>query len=105
MAEQPEVSSRLRYGDCSGCCYILEDDNPTDGDRRRSCGAELQPGSSYCAGHHALCHVAGGTAAEARRLREVEALARAVGGRRGNGGPEPSQRFLRKLEHAVRTFV
>lgn len=85
--------------DRSGCCYIIEDDNP-----RQSCGAGLRPRSSYCPTHHALCYIAEGTTAEAKRLREVEALATVVGGRRGDNASAPSLRFLRKLEQAVRPF-
>ncbi|MGH7044958.1 MAG: hypothetical protein ACREE2_01040 [Stellaceae bacterium] len=85
--------------DQSGCGFIFD-----DGGSRRCCGAERRPGSPYCPEHHALCHVAGGSMAETRRLREVEALATAVGGRRGNNGTAPSQRFLNRLRHAVREF-
>jgi hypothetical protein len=86
---------RDRYG----CCYLID-----DGDPRRSCGAVRQPGSSYCSLHHALCYLAGGTVAEAKRLREVEALASAVGGRRSDNATAPSRHFLIKLEQAVRLF-
>ena len=41
---------------------------------------------------------------ENRRLREVEALANAVGGRRSRDDAEPSRRFLRRLENAMRSF-
>lgn len=58
-----------------GCAYILD-----DGDSCRFCGGVPRRGSSYCPQHHALCHVASGTAEESRRLREVEELARVVGG-------------------------
>jgi len=85
--------------DQSGCGFILDDGGP-----RRCCGAECRPGSAYCPEHHALCHVAGGSTAETRRLREVEALATAVGGRRGSNGMAPSRRFLSKLEHTIREF-
>lgn len=96
---QPQLSSSRHRDDRSGCCYILDGDG-----RRRFCGSERRLGSSYCPEHHALCHLAGGTRAEARRLREVEALASAVGGRRGSSGPEPPRNFLRKLEQAIRAF-
>lgn len=95
----PQLSIYPHADDRSGCCYILDGD-----DRRGSCGAERRAGSSYCPEHHALCHLAGGTTAEAKRLREVEALATAVGGRRGSDGAEPPRRFLRKLEQAIRAF-
>jgi hypothetical protein len=38
------------------------------------------------------------------RLREVEALANAVGGRRARDAGEPPGRFLRRLERAARDF-
>lgn len=95
----PQLSSSPYPDDRSGCRYIL------DGDARpRCCGVGRRPGSSYCPEHHALCHLAGGTVAEAKRLREVEALATAVGGRRGSDGAGPPRRFLRKLEQAIRAF-
>jgi hypothetical protein len=83
----------------SGCAFMLDDSQG-----RRSCGEALRRGSSYCQQHHTLCHVACGTAAEAQRLREVEALARAVGGRRGPGSAGPSRRFINRLEQVVRVF-
>ena len=95
----PQLSFSPHADDHPGCCYILDGDN-----RRRFCGAARQLGSSYCPEHHALCHLACGTRAEAKRLREVEVLARAVGGRRGRDGAKPSRRFLRKLEQAIRAF-
>jgi hypothetical protein len=83
-----------------GCAYIVDDD-----EGRRFCGEALRPDSSYCRQHHALCHVACGTTEEVRRLREVEALARVVGGRRASEASGPSRRFLRRLEQAVQTFL
>jgi hypothetical protein len=83
-----------------GCAYILD-----DGDSCRVCGGMLRRGSSYCPQHHALCHVASGTAEEVRRLREVEELARVVGGRRGAEGVGPSRRFLKRLERAVQSSL
>ncbi|HUC72711.1 MAG TPA: hypothetical protein VMS01_16090 [Stellaceae bacterium] len=84
----------------SACAYILGE----NGDRR-SCGAARRLGSPYCPDHHALCHVSCGTAEEIKRLREVEALANAVGGRRTRNGGGPSRRFLSRLEHTVRGFL
>ena len=63
-----------------GCAFILD-----DGGR---CGGGRKQNSSYCDHHHALCHIAEGSVRERRRLRETEALANAVGGRRG----KPSHR-------------
>jgi hypothetical protein len=54
------------------CRYILNGNRP--------CGATRKWGSaSYCAQHHALCYLTPEQAKE--REREIEALARAVGGR------------------------
>ena len=81
-----------------GCAFIVE-----DSDSRRMCGVSRRPGSSYCAEHHALCHLAYGSAAEADRLREVEAIASAVAGRRSRNRHGPSSQFLRRLERTVLT--
>ena len=83
-----------------GCAYILD-----DGDSCRFCDGVPRRGSPYCPQHHALCHIASGTAEEARRLREVEDLARVVGGRRGAEGVGPSRRFLKRLERAVQSSL
>jgi hypothetical protein len=93
LSRSPAVEDR------SGCAYIL--------DQREGCsfcGRVLRRGSSYCAQHHALCHVAFGTNEEARRLREVEELARVVGGRRAAEGVGPSPQFLKRLERVLRPF-
>jgi len=80
-----------------GCAFILDGD-----DGRRICGAARWSVSSYCPPHHVLCHVSYGSAAEADRMHEVEALAKVVGGRRSRDGVEPSRGFLRRLEQAAR---
>jgi len=80
-----------------GCAFILE------GSGR--CGAARQRGSSYCAPHHALCHIPGGSRRERRRLGEAEALAAAIGGKAGRAATRPSERFLRRLERAARGFL
>ena len=85
-----------------GCAFILA---AAAGGPAVACGAPCQSGSSYCAPHHALCHISGGSVAEARRLREIEALARAIGGRRGEAGRRPPERFLRRLERRVQVFA
>ncbi len=92
--------------DDPGCAYILG-----EGNGRRICGAPRQaisPSrnglSPYCWEHHALCHVAYGSEAEADRLREVEAIAKVVGGRRDRNTIGPSRRFLKRLEWAARGF-
>jgi hypothetical protein len=87
-----------------GCAYILDERGSSRICGGPRCGAPRRPVSAYCPHHHALCHVATGSRAETDRLREVEALARVVGGRRGRDDDRPSRRFLRRLEHAVRDF-
>jgi hypothetical protein len=82
-----------------GCAYLLESEEIV-----LRCGLPRQPRSSYCSKHHALCHIACGTSAEADRLREVETLAWAVGGRQGWHGSKPSRPFLERLQYAVRDF-
>lgn len=85
--------------DESGCAYLLD-----KRDGRRICGAPRKAASPYCPEHHALCHVAYGSEAEADRLREVEAIAKAVGGRRGPETVGPSRRFLKRMEQAAHGF-
>jgi CCCH zinc finger in TRM13 protein len=81
-----------------GCAFIVE-----ESDSRRICGVSRRPGSSYCPEHHLQCHLAYGSAAEADRLREVEAIASAVAGRRSRNRSGPSSQFLRRLERTVTT--
>src|SRR5271165_2680239 len=95
-----DLSILLRCQPCDGersCAYLLGEN-----EKRRICGMPRRRGSSYCAHHHALCHVPSGTSQEVRRLREVEALANAVGGGRGSDGGAPSRHFLKRLEHVLR---
>ena len=80
--------------DESGCSYLL--------DARGICGAPRKAASPYCTAHHSLCHAAYGSEAEADRLREVEAIAKVVGGRRSRDSAGPSRRFLRRIEQAAR---
>jgi hypothetical protein len=91
----------------SGCAYLLD-----ECDGRRICGAprkavspSRKEASPYCPEHHALCHAAYGSEAEADRLREVEAIAKVVGGRRSREIAGPSRRFLKRLEDAARVSL
>jgi hypothetical protein len=81
----------------AGCGYVID-----DAGGRRICGVPRGRSSSYCPYHHSLCYIVTGTKAETKRLREMEALASAVGGRRAQQAPGPSRRFLERLEHALR---
>jgi hypothetical protein len=84
-----------------GCVFVLDDDNPG---RAASgvCGAPRQPGSAYCPQHHARCHLADGTVAARLWQCESDALAAAVGGKRGEVARQPSPHSLRRLERAAR---
>jgi hypothetical protein len=84
--------------DDSRCAYIVGGiDSAPD-----FCGAVCQPDSPYCPKHHARCHLPEGSAAERQRLREIEALAAAVGGKRGRAARRPPLRLLRRLDRVVR---
>jgi hypothetical protein len=83
-----------------GCRYALD-----RGDRDSHCGAPRQSGSAYCPEHHTLCHVAAGSRKEQRRLREMEALANVVGGRRGQEAGQPPNRLFRRLLRVERRFL
>lgn len=90
----------LAGNDCDedlGCAYVLDDP-----EGRRRCGGPLRKSSPYCAHHHSLCYIRCGSIAETTRLREVEVLASAVGGRRARQAAAPSRRFLARLEQAIR---
>jgi len=82
-----------------GCSFVLDEPGGP-----RACGARRRQASSYCPQHHAVCYVVSGSDAEVKRLQEVEALASAVGGRRGRRQSAPSREFLRRLEQATRDF-
>lgn len=85
-----------------GCAFVLDG---ADGDAVRVlCGAPLQPGSPYCQPHHALCHLPAGSVAERRQLREIAALAKAVGGKRGRAATAPPAVWLRRLKRIERAF-
>jgi len=92
--------------DDPGCAYILDECSGRRicGAPRKAVSASRKAASPYCPEHHALCHAAYGSEAEADRLREVEAIAKVVGGRRSRYAMGPSRRFLKRLERAARGF-
>lgn len=85
-----------------GCAFILDDSERQRGGPRVVCGRPRRQASPYCTDHHALCHIAEGSGDERRQLKATEALAAAVGGRRGKPGRIPPDRLLRRLEKLAR---
>ena len=92
--------------DDPGCAYILDEcgGRRNCGAPRKAVSASQKAASPYCPEHHLLCHVAYGSEAEADHLREVEAIAKVVGGRRSRYSVRPSGQFLKRLEQAARGF-
>src|SRR5688572_29975507 len=87
-----------------GCAFPL--DGPDwEKPAARFCGAPRRPGSAYCAPHDASCHLAAGSAAELRRLRVIEALADAAGGRLGRIAREPPPEVLRRIERLAQASL
>jgi hypothetical protein len=84
-----------------GCVFVLDGADAVP-PRSGFCDAPRQPGSSYCARHHARCHLPSGSAAERRQLCEIEALARVVGGKQGREASQPPDRLLRRLDRVAR---
>jgi hypothetical protein len=89
--------TELDRSDGRGCAFVI-DGAEADPVRTRFCAAPRQPGSAYCPSHHARCRLPGGSAAEKQQLREIEALASAVGGKQGRASRQPSPRLLRRLD-------
>jgi hypothetical protein len=75
-----------------GCLYL--------GNLSLPCGCAQQLGSSYCAVHHALCHVVPGSRAELACIAEIEIAAAFVGGRLSRFSPVggPPGQFMRALD-------
>jgi hypothetical protein len=84
-----------------GCAFIVSEPNSA---AAGSCGAPRQADSAYCPGHHARCHLPAGSLAELRQLREIEAMAEAVGGRLGREARSPPEPLLRRLIRLERRF-
>lgn len=84
-----------------GCAFVLDGTGCRPG-TVRFCDAPSQPGSAYCPPHHAWCHLPNGSTAERRQLCEIEALAEAVGGKRGRAARHPPERLLRRLDRVAR---
>jgi hypothetical protein len=86
----------------ASCAFVLDSADGQAG--RVLCGASLQPGSAYCQPHHAICHLPAGSLAERRQLREIAALAKAVGGKQGRAASAPPPILLRRLKRIERAF-
>jgi hypothetical protein len=88
--------------DLSGCAFILDGTGPS---RAHRCSAPVHAGSAYCPTHHALCHLPAGSAAERRQLREIAALAKAVGGKQGRAAATPPPLLLGRLKRIEQAFT
>src|SRR3954447_20185977 len=64
--------------------------------------APRRAGSAYCPIHHALCYLLPESLAERRKLKEIEALAGAVGGKSGRPARRPPPRFLDRMDRVSR---
>jgi hypothetical protein len=89
--------------DGGGCAFIIDGTDLNSG-RVDFCAAAPEAGSAYCRQHHALCHLPRRSAGERRQLREIDALAEAVGGRQGRAGRHPPPRLLRRLDRVARAI-
>src|SRR4051812_29192185 len=87
-----------------GCAFVLEEDICTKAGRG-FCAAPRRPGSAYCPAHHAMCHLSSDSLAEKRKLKEIEALAEAVGGKSGRPARRPPPRFLQRMNRVSRAAL
>jgi hypothetical protein len=84
-----------------GCAFVLDiESRATAG--QICCATPRRPGSAYCHTHHALCYLPSESLAERRKLKEIEALAEAVGGRSGRPARRPSPSFLQRMNRVSR---
>jgi hypothetical protein len=98
---QPE---HLQPGPEGACAFVLDRDTGSAAGQSR-CGAPRRLGSVYCHEHHALCYLPSRSLAEQRKLREIDALAEAVGGRSGRPARQPPPRFMRRMNQISRTAL
>jgi hypothetical protein len=75
----------------SGCRYLVDD-------QCHQCGAKRQRGSSYCPEHHALCYLPVMSAAERRRLKQIDKIGAAVGGRLAAGAIQQLMLKVARIE-------
>jgi hypothetical protein len=83
------------------CAFVLDGDT-TGIARQTCCAAPRRAGSAYCHAHHALCYLPSESPAERRKLKEIEALAAAVGGKNGRPARRPPPRFLQRMDRISR---
>ena len=106
--ETPGVSGTHRVaradGDNDGECAFVLDGIGSGAGSVNFCNAPSQSGSAYCPPHHAFCHLPAGSVAERQRLREIEALANAVGGTQGRAARAPPAPLLRRFDRLARVF-
>jgi hypothetical protein len=87
-----------------GCAFVLDvDTRITAG--RTFCAALCRPGSAYCHAHHAVCHLPSESLAERRKIKEIEALAEAVGGKSGRSARCPPPSFLQRMNRVSRAAL
>jgi len=79
-----------RFG-ADGCRYLVDD-------RWHQCGAKEQPGSSYCPEHHALCYLPPMSAAERRRINQIDRIGAVVGGRLAAGAMQQLMLKVARIE-------
>ena len=84
-----------------GCAFVLDRESRT-ATGQTCCAAPRRPGSAYCPTHHALCYLPPESLAERRKLKEIEALAGAVGGKSGRPARRPPPRFLDRMDRVSR---
>jgi hypothetical protein len=87
-----------------GCAFVLDPDTSTTAGRSY-CAVPRRPGSAYCHEHHALCYLPSHSLAERRKLKEIEALAEAVGGRSGRPARRPPPSFLSRMDRVSRSVL
>lgn len=96
IGAEPEASD--------GCAFVFDRIMQMAAGRTR-CAAPLRAGSAYCEAHHALCYLPMESLAERRKLKEIEALAEAVGGKRGRPARRPPPRFLQRMNRVSRAAL
>jgi len=74
-----------------GCRYLVDD-------RLHQFGAQEKHGSSYCPGHHALCYLPPDSLLERRRIRQIDRIGEAIGGRQaGKNTAGALHKFMLKV--------